>query len=99
MTKSVNPKGQACWTLERLYEHLCDWAYEVYETRVHPALGMTPREAFASGMARMGVRTHRRMRDEDFRMSTLPTTRKGTAKVDSSHGVKINSATLVGRLP
>ncbi len=91
VTKTVNPKGHARWTLERLYERLCDWAYEVYETRVHQTLGMTPGEAFATGVARMGERTHRRIPcDEDFLMSTLPTTRKGTAKVDSRHGVKIN---------
>jgi putative transposase len=91
VTKSVNPKQHAGWTLERLYERLCEWAYEVYDTRLHPALGMTPRDAFAAGLTRMGDRAHRRIPyDEDFLMATLPTTRKGQAKVDSRVGVKIN---------
>jgi len=45
VTKSVNPKGQACWTLTALATRLCEWAYEVYDTLEHPALGQSPREA------------------------------------------------------
>ena len=40
-----------------------------------------------SGLSQLGERTHRRIPyDEEFRMFTLPTTRKGTAKVDMSPG-------------
>ena len=45
VTKSVNPKGQACWTLAALATRLGEWAYEVYDTLEHPALGQSPREA------------------------------------------------------
>ncbi len=90
-TKAVNPKEHACWTLSRLYVWLCEWAYEVYDTLEHPALGQSPREAFAAGMAQSGQRPHRLIPyDEDFRMLTLPTTEKGTAKVQPRLGVKIN---------
>jgi hypothetical protein len=91
VTKSVDPKTQAVWTLEKIHAHLCDWAYEVYDSREHPALGQSPREAFAAGLIHGGRRPHRLIAyDEQFQLLTLPTTRKGTAKVIPSRGVKIN---------
>jgi putative transposase len=92
VTKSVNPKNHAIWTLGTLYEYLCTWAYEVYDTDDHPALGQTPREAFAAGMLQGGSRIHQMIAyDENFKMLTLPTTSKGVSKVQSGSGVKINS--------
>jgi putative transposase len=91
VTKAVDPKGQALWTLGRLYARLCEFAYEVYDTTEHPALGTTPRQAFEAGLAQGGERPWRLIPyDEDFRMLTLPTTRKGTAKLVPRLGVKIN---------
>lgn len=91
VTKSVDPKTHAYWTLGRLYARLCEWAYEVYDTIEHPALGQSPREAFATGLTQSGKRPHRLIPyDEEFRMFTLPTTRKGTAMVQPSLGAKIN---------
>lgn len=91
VTKSVNPKRHAGWTLSELHESLCAWAYEVYETIPHPALGQSPRESFAAGLAQSGTRRHRAVAyDEEFRLWTLPTTTRGTAQVVPSKGVKIN---------
>ena len=91
VTTSVDPKVHAVWTLGRLYDRLCEWAYELYDTTVHPALGQSPRDCFVDGMARTGFRNHRVIRyDDDFRMMTFPTTTKGTALVSPSKGVKIN---------
>jgi putative transposase len=91
VTKGVNPKWHAEWTLAELYEGLCQWAYEVYDTISHPALGQSPREAFAAGLARSGIRPHRTVAyDEDFRLWTLPTTARGQARVVPSKGVKLN---------
>jgi hypothetical protein len=91
VTQSVNPKHQARWTLPRLYIRLRQWAYEVYETIEHPALGQTPREAFVNGLMRSGERPHRLIPyDEAFHIRTLPTTRKGTAKVDVNRGIKVH---------
>jgi len=91
VTKSVNPKRHADWTLGELYESLCQWAYEVYDTISHPALGQTPREAFAAGLAQSGIRPHRMIAyDEEFRLWTLPTTARGQARVVPGKGVKIN---------
>jgi putative transposase len=94
VTKSVDPKGQACWTYADFFTHLCHWAYELYDTTPHPALGQSPREAFVQGEQQSGVRAHKRIRDdEDFRLWTLPSTRKGTALVQPGQGVKINYLT------
>jgi transposase InsO family protein len=91
VTRSVNPKRHADWTLAELYEGLCQWAYEVYDIISHPALGQTPREAFAAGLAQSGIRPHRTIAyDEDFRLWTLPTTVRGHARVVPGKGVKIN---------
>jgi len=92
VTKSVSPQEQACWTLGQFHTRLCEWAYEVYDILEHPALGQSPRDAFAMGMMQGGQRQQRLIPyDETFRMLTLPTTRKGTAKVMPHLGVKINA--------
>jgi putative transposase len=54
MTKDIDPKQQAVWTLGDLYEFLCEWAYEVYDQMEHPALGQSPREAFMQGLIHTG---------------------------------------------
>ncbi len=91
VTKGVNPKGQACWTLGALATRLCEWAYEVYDALDHPALGQSPREAFAAGLQLGGQRPQRRIAyDDDFRMLTLPTTQKGTAKLQPGRGVRLH---------
>lgn len=91
VTHSTNPKRLARWSLGRLYARLGEWAYEIYDTIDHPALGQSPREAFTQGLARSGQRSHRLIPfDETFRMLTLPTTGKGTALVQPNLGVKIN---------
>jgi transposase InsO family protein len=94
VTKSVDPKGQACWTYADFFAHLCHWAYELYDTTPHAALGQSPREAFVQGEQQSGVRAHTWIRDdEDFRLWTLPSTQKGTALVQPGQGVKINYLT------
>lgn len=91
VTKDVNPKHLAKWTLPIFYERLCKYCYEVYDTIDHSELGMSPREKFLSGMSNSGDRPQRLIPyDENFWILTMPTTRKGTAKVDPQRGVKIN---------
>ncbi len=92
VTRSVAPATQAIWTLPLLYEQLCEWAYEVYDTSLHTRLEQSPRAAFESGMQMAGDRLHRMLRyDEAFRLLTLPTTRRGVARVIPNNGVKINN--------
>lgn len=91
MTKSVDPRSHAAWTLIELQQMFIQYAFEVYDTLDHPALGQTPREAFAQGIAQTGNRSHRNIAyDRDFLIFTLPTTRKGTAIVMPGRGMKIN---------
>lgn len=92
VTRSVDPKQHAVWTLGDLYRYFMDWAYEVYDTTPHPALDMSPREAFRTGMVQAGERSHCSIDyDETFRFFSLPTTPKGTAQVEPGRGVKIHS--------
>jgi putative transposase len=91
VTKAISPREHAIWMLEKIYLRLCEWAYELYDNIEHPALGQSPRDAFDQGISITGARTHRSIiYDDDFRMLTLPTTRKTTAKVQPGRGVKIN---------
>jgi putative transposase len=92
VTKSVNPKNLAIWTLYSLYQNLCDWAYQFYDKKLHPALNQSPSEAFEHGLVKTGLRPHKIMTyDDNFRIFTLPTTTKGTATVIPNNGVKINN--------
>jgi putative transposase len=91
MTREVDPRRQAVWTLERFAARLCQYVYEVYDQIDHPALGQSPREAFAQGMQLAGMRTHRLIPySEEFLILTCPTTRIGSAKLDAARGVVVN---------
>jgi transposase InsO family protein len=90
VTNATDPRGQAVWPLADLFRSLCEYAYEVYDTTMHPALGTSPREAYTAGLDLTGQRLHRMVRyDQEFLMFTMPTTPKGTARVVPSRGVKI----------
>lgn len=91
LTTAIDPNRQAVWTLPALAERVQQWADEEYETIRHPALGMTPREAYDLSIIRDGERAHKTIAyDETFQMATFPTTRKGTAKVEPGVGVRMN---------
>jgi transposase InsO family protein len=91
ITKRVDPRNHAAWTIKDLHQMLTTYAYEVYDTLDHPALGQSPREAFERSIAQTGNRSHRSIAyDRDFLIFTLPTTRKGTATVTVGRGMKIN---------
>ncbi|GHO67429.1 transposase [Ktedonobacter sp. SOSP1-52] len=92
VSKSVNPKELAVWTLESFYDLLCQWCYNYYDMQEHPALGQTPREAYSSGLVMHGARANTHIPyDEDFIMFTLPTTPRGNAKVQPNSGIKIRN--------
>ncbi|HEX6482746.1 MAG TPA: hypothetical protein VF043_28215 [Ktedonobacteraceae bacterium] len=59
VTYAVDPRRLDVWTLERFAARLCQYAYEVYDQMGHPALGQSPREAFAQGIQLAGMRPHR----------------------------------------
>ena len=92
MTRTVAPKELACWTLGDLYYFLRQWAYETWDTKEHPILGQSPREAYALGLLQAGTRAHISYQEETFRMMSMPPVRKGTAKVIPGRGVKVLNA-------
>ena len=90
LTKSMNPKGHAIYTLEDLHTMMTVYAFEIYDNRPHPTLNCSPAEKFAEGIKNSGAREHRAIKcDEAFHLMTLPTTPKGTAKIQPGMGVKI----------
>jgi putative transposase len=91
VTKGVNPKNHAVWTLSKLYAYFCEYCYEIYDTCPHPALKMTPRETFNIGMARSGIREHMLICEEEFTLLALPSPQgiQGKRRV-TQEGVKIN---------
>lgn len=92
VTSAVNPKGHAVWTLERLCNLLVVYCHEIYDTRPHSSLGVSPADKFTRGLEDGGVRTNRQIvYDENFRIETLPTTPRGKAKVQPGRGVKVHS--------
>lgn len=91
MTREVDPRRLAVWTLDRFSARLCQYAYEVYDQLDHPALGQSPREAFAQGMQLAGMRLHRLIPySEEFLLLTCPSTRTGCAKLDGARGIVVN---------
>ncbi len=91
VTQEVNPKNQAIWTLECLSEYFRIWSYEIYDQLVHGTLGQSPRDAYLAGLAATGLRPSRRVAyDDTFRILTLPTTKRGQARVMPGQGVKVN---------
>ncbi len=90
-TRATDPQRQAVWTLPALAERVQQWADEEYETIVHPALGMTPRNAYELSIKQNGERAHKQISyDDAFLKATYPSTRKGTAKVEPGVGVRMN---------
>jgi hypothetical protein len=95
VTKSVDPRELATWTLSELHTRLSEYLFEVYDTIDHPALGLSPREAFQAGFEASGIRTERMIPyDQEFLMATLPATPKGTAKVTPGRGVSSTIITI-----
>jgi transposase InsO family protein len=90
LTKSMDPKRFAVWSLEGLYEHLSRFCFETYDQLLHSGIGTTPAEAFERGNALAGSRPWRRIEyDDTFKLLTMATTPKGTARIQPGLGVKI----------
>jgi transposase InsO family protein len=91
VTKSVNPKNLAVWTLEEVGDLLEDYLATVYDQRPHPAFNMTPAQRYQQGLVIAGERLNRRiLYDQNFIIQTFPTTPSGVATVQRGYGVKIH---------
>lgn len=91
VVKEINPKTNSIWNLEDFVRLLNNWAYEIYDQTEHTGLGVSPRDMYERSIKTSGAREVTRViYDETFKILTLPTTKKGEAKVVPGYGVKIN---------
>jgi transposase InsO family protein len=91
--KENNPKNLAVWALDEFYDYFAfGYCYGVYDQKEHPALeGFSPQQAFEFGLAKTGYRSYKIIKyDNQLKILTSPSTRKGTAKVIPGTGVRIN---------
>lgn len=90
MSPSHDPRALAVWTLPALTDAFEGFADTVYANLRHPALGMSPKEAMARGLALAGTREHVLIPyTEDFNRLCMPTTPAGKAVVRTGRGIKI----------
>lgn len=93
VTKSVNPKNHAVWTLESLYERLESWISVVYDNLEIPSLNQSSKEAFEESIERSGNRPNTYIPyDETFILMTLPSVSGKTRKVHPGKGIKLTYA-------
>ncbi|GHO98722.1 transposase [Reticulibacter mediterranei] len=91
MTRAVDPREHALWTLPDLYTYLVEYLYVIYDQNEHSSLGMSPQAAYLWGMRQGGEREHVRVAYTDrFLKETCPTTAKGTAMIQKGSGIKVN---------
>lgn len=90
MSKSHDPRELSVWTLPELREAFDGYLDQVYGEMEHSALGISPKAAMAVGLAQSGLRRHTLIPNtRELLILCLPSTPKGTAKIDASRGVKI----------
>lgn len=90
VTKSVNPKNLAVWTLSELYRLLEEYLFEIYPSMDHLSLGDSPKAVFDRGLLFGGERAHKIVLDtEEFRMRILPSSPRGTGKIDPNTGIQV----------
>lgn len=90
MSKSHDPRELSVWTLPEFRDAFDGYLDKVYGEMEHSALGMSPKEAMAISLAQSGLRRHILIpKTRDLTILCLPSTPKGTAKIDPSRGVKI----------
>ncbi len=73
-----------------MYYRLWEWV-DLYNATDHPALGLSPNEAYTASLASSGLRTNKLIPyDDQFKQMTMFTTAKSTAKVQPGSGVRVN---------
>ena len=90
MSKSHDPRELSVWTLPEFNKAFEVFIDKIYGEMEHPALGMSPKEALAVGLAQSGLRRHVLIPNtREMTIMCLPSTPKGTAKIDASRGIKL----------
>lgn len=90
MADTHDPRKRAVWTLGEFMPRFEDYAYRLYGELEHPALGVSPNQAFSVGMARTGLRSMRLIPiTDEIEMLCLPSTKTGYATIIPGKGLKI----------
>lgn len=90
MSPSHDPRKLAIWTLPALTEALDDFFGNVYASMIHPALGVSPKDALTNGLATSGARNHILIPySEEFIRLSMPSTPAGKAMIRAGRGIKI----------
>lgn len=91
VTRETEPKALAKYNILEIQKGLEEWAAD-YNARIHRTLGMSPDDAYNTGLLLGGERPETAITyDEDFINWILPTTPKSTAKVFPGVGLKVNN--------
>jgi len=93
VTKSVNPFPKASWTLTALHGALDSYLFDIREERLHPTLGLTPKEYERVRFMETGQREHNLIRfDQNIMLITCPHTKNKFHKIDLQRGVWADNA-------
>jgi putative transposase len=88
VTKSVNPFPRGTWTLTALHAALDEYLLNIRDTRIHPTLGLTPRDYEAMRISETGQREHLLIKfDENIMLLTCPHAKHRFHKIDRIRGV------------
>lgn len=91
MSASHDPRKQAVWDLPAFTDAFEQYLEQVYRAVERPGLGMSVKQAIEVAKTLCGARTHKLIPYTDnVGILCLPSTSKGTAKIQAGRGVKIN---------
>lgn len=90
MSSTHDPRERAVWTLAEFTAKFEYFVYEIYGNLEHSTLGVSPNTALRVGLAKTGLRANRLIPfTPDLALLCLPSTPKGTARINPTKGVKI----------
>jgi len=87
------PRRLSNWNLENVYTVIAHWAFEYYDQQTHPALDISPRDAFHRAVRETGERPHKAILfNQDFIIATSPCVDRGAERsIDRQRGVKVHN--------
>lgn len=89
LSPTHDPRNLAVWNLRLFRESFEGFLTKVYHKAEHSALGVSPAVAMELGLQQSGARTHTLITyDLNFLIATMPTTEKGTAKIQRDGSFK-----------
>lgn len=92
MSASHDPVALAVWNLRAFRESFERYLEKVYHATEHPALGVSPSKVQEIGMLQTGTRAHTLIPyGREFVIATLPSTPKGTVKIQDAGSFQVNS--------